>query len=56
MSQHGRPDNGSDAAGFNNAEFFVPLKPFEEWPTGVSKEKLIDELQKRFAAEFVDRL
>ena len=53
VSQHGRPDNGSDAAGFNNAEFFVPLKPFEEWPTGVSKEKLIDELQKRFAAEFV---
>ena len=29
VSQHGRPDNGSDAAGFNNAEFFVPLKPFE---------------------------
>jgi len=27
VSQHGRPDNGSDAAGFNNAEFFVPLKP-----------------------------
>ena len=53
VSQHGRPDNGSDAAGFNNAEFFVPLKPFDEWPTGVSKEKLIDELQKRFAAEFV---
>ena len=53
VSQHGRPDNGSDAAGFNNAEFFVPLKPFEEWPTGVSKEKLIDELQKRFADEFV---
>ena len=24
ISQHGRPDNGSDApAGFNNAEFFV---------------------------------
>src|SRR6202035_1333835 len=22
VSQHGRPDNGSDAAGFNNAEFF----------------------------------
>ena len=37
----------------NNAEFFVPLKPFEEWPTGVSKERLIDELQKRFAGEFV---
>ena len=31
VSQHGRPDNGSDAAGFNNAEFFIPLKPFEDW-------------------------
>ena len=29
VSQHGRPDNGSDATGFFNAEFFVPLKPFE---------------------------
>ena len=31
VSQHGRPDNGSDAAGFFNAEFFAPLKPFDEW-------------------------
>jgi cobalt-zinc-cadmium resistance protein CzcA len=53
VSQHGRPDNGSDAAGFNNAEFFVPLRPFDEWPTGVSKGRLIDELQKKFAAELV---
>ena len=45
VSQHGRPDNGSDAAGFFNAEFFVPLKPFEEWPTGCTKEKLIEDLQ-----------
>jgi heavy metal efflux system protein len=52
VSQHGRPDNGSDAAGFFNAEFFVPLKPFEEWARGMTKEKLIDELQKEFAAEF----
>jgi cobalt-zinc-cadmium resistance protein CzcA len=37
VSQHGRPDNGSDAAGFNNAEFFVPLKPFEEWAPGMTK-------------------
>ena len=26
VSQHGRPDNGSDAAGFFNAEFFVPTR------------------------------
>jgi heavy metal efflux system protein len=53
VSQHGRPDNGSDAAGFFNAEFFVPLKPFEEWAAGMTKEKLIDQLQKEFAEEFV---
>ena len=52
VSQHGRPDNGSDAAGFNNAEFFVPLKPFEEWAPGMTKEKLINELQSEFSNEF----
>ena len=52
VSQHGRPDNGSDAAGFFNAEFFVPLKPFEEWAKGRTKAKLIDELQAEFANEF----
>jgi heavy metal efflux system protein len=53
VSQHGRPDNGSDATGFFNAEFFVPLKPFNEWPAGVTKEKLIEELQGEFTKEFV---
>jgi cobalt-zinc-cadmium resistance protein CzcA len=53
VSQHGRPDNGSDAAGFFNAEFFVPLKPFEDWPAGLTKEKLVDELQAEFSNEFV---
>ncbi len=53
VSQHGRPDNGSDAAGFFNAEFFVPLKPFEEWPAGLTKEKLVEELQAEFSGEFV---
>jgi heavy metal efflux system protein len=52
VSQHGRPDNGSDAAGFFNAEFFVPLKPFDEWPSDMTKEKMIDELQAVFAKEF----
>jgi cobalt-zinc-cadmium resistance protein CzcA len=52
VSQHGRPDNGSDAAGFFNAEFFVPLKPFDEWPKGVTKEKLVEDVQAEFAREF----
>ena len=53
VSQHGRPDDGSDAAGFFNAEFFVPLKPFDEWPSGYTKDKLIDDLQQEFNKEFV---
>jgi cobalt-zinc-cadmium resistance protein CzcA len=52
VSQHGRPDNGSDAAGFFNAEFFVPLKPFDEWPSDMNKEKMIDELQAEFTKDF----
>jgi cobalt-zinc-cadmium resistance protein CzcA len=52
VSQHGRPDNGSDAAGFNNVELFVPLKPFDEWPRGKTKDDLIAELQAEFAKEF----
>jgi cobalt-zinc-cadmium resistance protein CzcA len=32
VSQHGRPDDGTDAAGLFNAEFFAPLKPIGEWP------------------------
>ena len=53
VSQHGRPDNGSDAAGFFNAEFFVPLKPFDEWPAGLTKEKLVEQLQAEFSEKFV---
>src|SRR4030081_503171 len=30
VSQHGRPDDGTDAAGLFNAEFFAPLKPSRE--------------------------
>ena len=44
VSQHGRPDDGTDATGFFNAEFFVPLKPFDAWPRGTTKEKLTQEM------------
>ena len=52
VSQHGRPDNGSDATGFFNAEFFVPLKPFEKWEAGRTKEDLVKDLQTEFGKEF----
>ena len=52
VSQHGRPDDGTDATGFFNAEFFVPLKPFDSWPHGLTKEKLTDELSKKLQDRF----
>ncbi len=53
VSQHGRPDDGSDATGFFNAEFFVPLKPFDQWPPHVDKASLINDMQAEFAKDFV---
>jgi cobalt-zinc-cadmium resistance protein CzcA len=52
-SQHGRPDDGSDASGFNNVELFCPLKPFDKWPAGSDKERLVAKLQKQLGDEFV---
>jgi cobalt-zinc-cadmium resistance protein CzcA len=52
ISQLGRPDDGTDATGFFNAEFNVPLKPFDTWPEGVDKEKLTQQVNDALAAEF----
>jgi len=52
VSQHGRPDDGTDATGFFNAEFFVPLKPFDTWPAGIDKEELTRRMTHRLSEEF----
>jgi heavy metal efflux system protein len=52
ISQLGRPDDGTDATGFFNAEFNVPLKPADTWPEGVDKEKLTQQINDALAAEF----
>jgi cobalt-zinc-cadmium resistance protein CzcA len=52
VSQHGRPDDGTDATGFFNAEFYVPLKPFDTWPSGVDKEKLTEQVSGALEAQF----
>jgi cobalt-zinc-cadmium resistance protein CzcA len=44
ITQHGRPDDGTDPDGFSNVEFFVPLRPFDTWRKGLSKEDLIAEM------------
>jgi len=50
VSQHGRPDNGSDASSFANVELFAPLRPLDEWHSGLTKEKLTERLQAEFSA------
>jgi cobalt-zinc-cadmium resistance protein CzcA len=51
VSQHGRPDDGSDAAPFSNVELFAPLKPFDQWPAGLTKNKLTEQVQKELETE-----
>jgi heavy metal efflux system protein len=52
ISQNGRPDDGTDATGFFNAEFYVPLKPFDTWPTDVDKDKLTEDVNNALEAAF----
>ena len=50
LTQVGRPDDGTDPAGFYNAEYFMPLKPQSQWPIPPgrnrprTKQELTDEL------------
>ncbi|WP_338634595.1 CusA/CzcA family heavy metal efflux RND transporter [Afipia carboxidovorans] len=52
VSQHGRPDDGTDAAGFFNAEFFAPLKPVKQWPHSHDKDDVTAEILKDLQAKF----
>ena len=49
ISQTGRPNDGTDATGFFNQEFFVDLFPKEEWKRDITKEELIGEMQAKLA-------
>jgi cobalt-zinc-cadmium resistance protein CzcA len=47
VSQVGRPDDGSDASGFYNTEYFVDLRPREQWRDEFrTKEDLIAAMDK----------
>ncbi|HEU0173861.1 MAG TPA: CusA/CzcA family heavy metal efflux RND transporter [Blastocatellia bacterium] len=45
-SKAGRPEDGTDPKPINMAEFFVDLKPPSEWPAGLTREKLVEEMDK----------
>ena len=50
-SQVGRPDDGTDTTGFFNTEYFVGLKPKEQWRPGFhqNKEEVIAAMNKELA-------
>ena len=50
-SQTGRNDSGTDPYGPNRNEFFVALKPYESWPAGMDKQKLIEEFSRALNAQ-----
>jgi cobalt-zinc-cadmium resistance protein CzcA len=53
VTQHGRPDDGTDPSGFQNIELFAPLViPFSEWKSGKTKEQLTEELSKELTDAF----
>jgi cobalt-zinc-cadmium resistance protein CzcA len=68
VNQLGRPDDGTDSAGFYNSEYFVPLKPESEWPAmveqrgirrwlyGAMRPRSKDELVKAMNAELEAKL
>ena len=53
VSEQGRGEDATDPDGSFVAEFFVPLKPFEEWPEGLTKPKLVKEMAERLESEFI---
>ena len=46
VSQTGRPDDGTDVTGFYNNEFDVILYPEDLWKPKITKEELIDSMNK----------
>jgi cobalt-zinc-cadmium resistance protein CzcA len=49
VSQMGRPDDGTDVVTFNDVEVGVALKPPGEWRAGLTKDKLINEMNHRLS-------
>jgi heavy metal efflux system protein len=48
-SQTGRPDDGTDVTGFYNNEFDVLLYPEDEWKSHLTKDELIDTMNRKLS-------
>jgi heavy metal efflux system protein len=53
VSEQGRGEDGTDPDGSFVAEFFVPLKPRSEWPSGLTKDELVKQMRNQLEREFV---
>ena len=49
VSQLGRPDDGTDVNGFDQAEVLVSLAPREEWTTAPDRVSLVDAMQRNMS-------
>jgi cobalt-zinc-cadmium resistance protein CzcA len=52
VSQLGRPDDGTETTSFFNVEFAVDLKPEATWPKGMTKERLVSEIDDKLRRRF----
>ena len=52
VSQLGRPDNGTETTGFFNIEFYVELTPRRTWPRGMTKQDLLDRLDRKLHSRY----
>jgi cobalt-zinc-cadmium resistance protein CzcA len=53
FSEQGRGEDGTDPDGSFVAEFFVPLKPTDAWPKGLTKEEMVKQMSERLEREFL---
>jgi cobalt-zinc-cadmium resistance protein CzcA len=53
VSEQGRGDDATDPDGSFLAEFFVPLKPQSEWPKGLTKVHLVDQMNEKLNSRFI---
>jgi cobalt-zinc-cadmium resistance protein CzcA len=52
VSQLGRPDDGTETTSFFSIEFSVDLKPASRWPPGMTKERLVREMDTKLRRRF----
>jgi cobalt-zinc-cadmium resistance protein CzcA len=49
VSKAGQPEDGTDPKTLSMAEVFVDVKPHEEWRKGMTRDKLIDEMDRKLS-------